>query len=313
MILGETDVAVNFPPLISVIIPHLNQPENLRLCLRALVEQQDGTDTVEIIVVDNGSEYLPTAIVDDFEGIVLETEMTAGPGPARNRGVDVSNGEILAFIDADCIADVQWLLTIAATFKNSGPGTIFGGDVRIAVADSAGLTILEAYESVYAYRQEEYISLQGFSGTGNLAVRRADFFSIGPFAGINQAEDRDWGHRAKRLGHNIQYVPEMIVYHPARKSFSELFRKWDRHISHDLEDWPRGYMAHVRWALRAIAIAISPLTEIGRILSSRRLNGIRPRIRALTGLVFIRLYRSQRMLKTLLQKSNLDPLNWNRS
>jgi len=73
---------------------------------------------------------------------------------------------------------------------------VVGGDVRIAVANPRRLTHLEAYESIFAYRQQEYIETMGFSGTGNLAVGREDFERIGPFAGIEVAEDRDWGRRA---------------------------------------------------------------------------------------------------------------------
>ena len=112
-----------------------------------------------------------------------------------------------------------------------------GGDVRIAVTDPMRFTQLEAYESIFAYRQEEYIRKFGFSGTGNLAMHREDFELVGPFAGIKVAEDRDWGRRAKALGLQIQYVPDMIVYHPARVTFSELYKKWDRHIAHDASDF----------------------------------------------------------------------------
>ena len=148
-----------------------------------------------------------------------------GPGPARNRGVAKSSGEILAFTDADCTVDEGWLAAIVARLQNPQAKRILGGDVRIAVKDSKRLTQLEAYESIFQYRQEEYIRKFRFSGTGNLAVRRADFDNIGPFAGIDISEDRDWGRRAIALGYTIEYVPEMIVYHPARTAFQRGLRE----------------------------------------------------------------------------------------
>src|SRR5690606_34065228 len=137
--------------------------------------------------------------------------------------------------------------------------------------DPARPTMLEAYESVFAYRQREYIERHGFSGTGNPAMRRAVFDAVGPFAGIEVAEDRDWGRRARALGHAIAYVPEMVVHHPARTSFAAIFAKWDRHTAHDWAERGHGPAARLRWLGRAVAVALSPLAEIGRILASDRI------------------------------------------
>jgi len=88
---------------ISVVIPHLNQPEILARCLAALRENTRAPD--EIIVVDNGSDVLP----DVPANMTLLQEKTPGPGPARNLGVQHSTGDVLAFIDADCLARFDWL------------------------------------------------------------------------------------------------------------------------------------------------------------------------------------------------------------
>ena len=105
--------------------------------------------------------------------------------------------------------------------------------MRISRDDPANPTMLEAYESVYAYRMEEYIRRQGFTGTGNLAIRREVFDAVGPFGGIGIAEDRDWGQRARAMGHVTRYAPEMRVHHPARPTFADLALKWDRQTAHD--------------------------------------------------------------------------------
>src|SRR3546814_20946911 len=90
-----------------------------------------------------------------------------------------------------------------------------------------------------------------------LAFLKSDFALIGPFAGITVAEDMDWGRRARAAGMKLSYNPQMLVYHPARKSVAELESKWSRHIAHELEK-SRGGKAHVlKWTARSIA-------EIGR-------------------------------------------------
>jgi glycosyltransferase involved in cell wall biosynthesis len=299
-------------PLVSIIIPHLNQPEELRRCLSSLREQASATDRVEIIVVDNGSNTLPTDICASFQAVRLEQEAVPGPGPARNRGVTVSRGAILAFIDADCIADRHWLVAIAAALEH-GDAEIIGGDVRIAFADPAKPTLLEAYESIFAYRQQEYIERYGFSGTGNLAMRRSAYDDVGPFAGIELAEDRDWGQRATKLGYQIRYVPDMVVFHPARSTFDNLVAKWDRHISHDFAELSPGVSARLRWGLRALAVGASPLFEMRRIIRSRRVLTWRERRLATLGAIQIRIHRAKRMLELLFRgKKSGSSRMWNR-
>jgi GT2 family glycosyltransferase len=283
-------------PMISIIIPHLNQPEALAACLQSLAAQSYPRERFEVIVVDNGSRELPTKVVGTLSGARLETEAEPGPGPARNRGVAISKGEILAFIDADCTADPNWLSVIARRLGSADDKTVLGGDVRIAVGDPERLTMLEAYESVFAYRQQEYIEKHGFSGTGNLAVRRRDFDAVGPFAGIAIAEDRDWGHRAAAKGFRIVYAGDTVVYHPARRSFDEMFAKWDRHIAHDFEEWINGGRGAWTWRMRALAVAASSLAHARKVLASQGLTGCRSRCLALTALVRIRLWRAGRMV-----------------
>ena len=99
--------------LISIIIPHFNQPSYLARGLSALTAQKDDA-ACEILVVDNNSAIIPTEIVAAFSDVQLLSETTAGPGPARNTGVSAASGDILAFIDADCLAQPGWLAAIAA-------------------------------------------------------------------------------------------------------------------------------------------------------------------------------------------------------
>jgi GT2 family glycosyltransferase len=218
---------------------------------------------------------------------------------------------VLAFIDADCIADPGWLAAIAAAI--GGGAQVIGGDVRIALADPARLTMLEAYESIFAYRQQEYIERQGFSGTGNLAMRREVYDAVGPFAGIEVAEDRDWGHRATALGYRIAWVPEMVVFHPARRSLSELYAKWDRHVAHDYEEYVHGLKGRLWWLGMTLAVLGSPILELVRIARSKRVGTVRERMLTLRALTTVRFYRAVRMVELLAKgRSASRSGTWNR-
>jgi glycosyltransferase involved in cell wall biosynthesis len=135
--------------LISVIIPHLNQEDHLRVGLEALHAQCGIRSDVEIIVVDNGSARMPATVCSAWPDVRLVSEPTPGPGPARNRGIRDARGEILAFIDADCRADPGWLVAIETAFADERT-RIIGGDVRVGYERPSRPTFLEPYESIYS-------------------------------------------------------------------------------------------------------------------------------------------------------------------
>lgn len=296
--------------LISVIIPHYNQEDQLQVCLSRLHAQRDVQADVEIIVVDNASRRMPEAICAEWPGVTLLSEKTPGPGPARNLGAAAAKGDLLAFIDADCYPHRDWLHHIEKAFAN--PNTqIIGGDVQVGFADPTRPTFLELYEAIYSYRNKDYIK-KGFSGTGNLAMRPDVLRHVGPFAGIGIAEDRDWGLRSKALGYRIEYVAPMIVYHPARKKFSELSRKWDRLIAHDFEGKTPGPWGITKWIGRTIAVSGSPLIEVPTVLTSPRVAGLTQRATAFACLCAVRTYRGYAMARILVRGPASDRHDWDR-
>lgn len=296
-------------PLISVIIPHLNQPDMLEACLASLDRQSLGRPVFEVIVVDNGSISLPEQIVASHPAARLLCERQPGPGPARNTGVRNAVGHVLAFIDADCRAHPDWLRNGLLTLRAAPDGTILGGDVRIWRHDDGRFTAMEAYESVFAYRFKHYIERQGFAGTGNLMVHRADFETVGAFAGIELAEDIEWGQRARRAGCRFLYVPEMIVFHPARRSLGELYAKWDRQIHHYLNMAQGRPGWRIRWIARALAVLGSPAMDFVKVLTSDRIQGASARSKAIAVLVAVRAHRARAMLNQLRDRKTVV---WNR-
>lgn len=297
-------------PLISVIIPHLNQPDALAACLDSLHAQTIDRSAFEIIVIDNGSTAPPEEVVGRYPATSLLHEASRGPGPARNTGVRAARGDVLAFIDADCRAHPNWLSAALEALAHTGPRTILGGDVQIWRNPERSVSAIEAYETVFAYRFKLYIEQHGFCGTGNMVLRKADFENIGPFRGIELAEDMEWGGRALRAGFTFRYVPKMIVYHPARASFRELRVKWDRHIQHAVNARGTNLAWHLRWFLRALAIFLSPAVDWIKILGSHRLHGVLPRAKAVTVLTAIRVYRAYKMMSLLRANRQVD---WNQN
>src|ERR1700694_11206 len=97
-------------PLVSVIIPHYNDVDQLKHCLTRLRRQTLSSERFEVIVADNNSKGGVREVRRIASDIVVVPATIQGAGPARNAGVAVARGSVLAFLDSDCFADENWLL-----------------------------------------------------------------------------------------------------------------------------------------------------------------------------------------------------------
>ncbi|HXE26145.1 MAG TPA: glycosyltransferase [Roseiarcus sp.] len=273
---------------VSVIVPHLDDYDNLDACLALLGEQTFPKDRTEIIIADNGSSRGPDALRElvGARGRIVEVE-ERGAGPARNAGVRASRGEALAFLDSDCRPDRRWLEEGLAGLRFSD---FVGGRVDVLVGDKRRMTAAEAFESVFAFQNERYVKRRGFTVTASMFVPRSVFDAVGPFEN-GVPEDIDWCRRARAKGYRIGFAPRSIVEHPARRTMDELERKWRRltlewFTAARREGKGRAPMMAHEWG-GLLAIAPGALA----LLTTRRLSGARDRILAIGVLARIRAYR----------------------
>lgn len=298
---------------LSVIVPHLNEPDDLRQCLLSLDAQRADGIPFEIIVVDNGSVEMPVTACLDISNLRLEREIVPGPGPARNHGANLAKADLLAFIDCDCIAQPGWVKEIVSVMANRPEIGLLGGDIGILVTDPRYPSAIESYESIYSYRARAYVEQYGFAATGNMAVRKHVFQSVGPFGGISTMEDTEWGQRATAQGHRIIFLPEAKVLTPSCKNFADLARRWDRHVAHKFRKVAGHRGATLRWLVDSLLVLGSPLAETLNIFTTDRVSGIRNRMLALACLTRIRVHRGRRMLGLMFHgDAGRFVENWNR-
>lgn len=280
--------ASSVPCSVSVVIPHYDDLANLDACLTLLGRQSDTGPVVEIIVADNGTPGGVDAVrrLVGSRARVIEAR-ERGAGPARNAGVAASHGAVLAFIDSDCRPDPHWLAEGIAAL---GPRDIVGGQVSVSVSDPAEPTAVEAFEQVFAFRNETYIRDKGFTVTASLFVRRAVFDEVGPF-GNGVSEDVDWCARARRLGVAVRYAPAARLEHPARRTWADLVRKWRRLSRETYALGAAEPFGRLRWLGRSWLVLLSAPLHALRVMGARDLPSMRARLSALGVLFRIRLFR----------------------
>ncbi len=218
--------AAHSAPDVTVVVPHFRDFARLDRCLAALATQTF-TGTREIVVADNASpEGLAEVerVVAGRARVVVQPQ--PGAGPARNAGVAAAHGRVLAFTDSDCVPEPGWLAAgIAAVDAAVDAETIAGG--RMTVLTSARRSAEEAFETVFAFDNEAYVTRKGFTVTANLFALRSVFARIGPFR-TGVSEDVEWCWRARAAGVRLVYAADAVVGHPARRDWSELSTKWRR-------------------------------------------------------------------------------------
>ncbi|MDH4228535.1 MAG: glycosyltransferase [Nitrospirota bacterium] len=212
-------------PHVSVIIPVHNDRDTLGEVLGALSGQDYPHDRFEVIVVDNNSTDGSGALARECGASVLE-ERQPGSYAARNRGIGVARGEILAFLDGDCIPDSQWLGG-GVNALLSTPADLAGGRIDITARPGAGL--LAHYERLSYMKQRENIADHGTAATANLLVRKTVFERVGPFrADLLSGGDGEFCHRAQQAGFVITYAEVAVVRHRAVSSVGRMLSRYRR-------------------------------------------------------------------------------------
>lgn len=299
-------------PRASVIIPHLNTPELLIKCLQSVASQRLDHGWFEIIVVDNGSRVPLDIIAAAWPGVRFLVEREPGPGPARNLGVAHARGDILAFTDADCRVGAGWLMAAVRAVERQRLRPC-GGDVRIDFRDPKQIKGIEAFEAVFSFRQKMYIKRKSFSVTANLACSREVFDRVGAFAGIDQAEDLDWGRRAEEAGMRVRYISRMLVFHPARLTVHDLERRWARFIAHHWHELGGSLAGRIKWQVQALVVLASPLVHAPQLLLSSRVPTLIGRLRGVAVLYQIRWYRFREMQRVARGGDKASAMHWNRA
>lgn len=234
----------NFP-LIAIIVPTCDRPQDLQRCLEAL---RLNNALIYVTVTDDSEGYETKYLIEDsYPEVRYFRGKRAGPAANRNNGAQCTTSEWILFVDDDCIPDSQWLDAYLQAFRLWPACNVFEG---------------RTYADRPKQRMDEEAPLNetgGYLWSCNFAIRRTLFEGLGgfderfPYAAM---EDVDLRYRLREcLGESIQFVPNAAVCHPWRQITGDLiYRKRQTSIIIYLEIHPSEYQRFtIRQAVHVLA------------------------------------------------------------
>ena len=218
------------PPEVSVVIPTYNRYELLRGAVLSMLQQDAERSTFEIVIVDNNSADDTRAVVESLMGsdsgnIRYVQEHQQGNAYARNKGIQHTQGSIIAFIDDDVVVGSNWIRTLKAALDEDQDLSFVGGRILPRWSEPPPSWLTGEHWAPLAlldYGPEE-LMIAGPKPLGlltaNIALRRSVFQEVGPFSprlqrvkdGIGSMEDHEFLMRVCRSGKKGKYLPHLIA------------------------------------------------------------------------------------------------------
>ncbi|MGH7265870.1 MAG: glycosyltransferase, partial [Candidatus Rokuibacteriota bacterium] len=207
-------------PYVSVVVPARNAARTLAECLRSLMRLDYPEARREVLVVDNGSTDGTPDVVRRFP-VARLGEPRRGPSHARNRGIEASRGEIVAFTDADCVVSTRWLRSLTAGFADRDVSAVAGEVLAYPPHSWAEYYMARRRRS---WQRTALHAAWPYMVTANVAFHRRTFERIGLFdPRFPTGQDQDFGWRFLRAGLALRYASAAVVYHRHRAGPRDFF------------------------------------------------------------------------------------------
>lgn len=249
--IDEREQFLAHAPFVSVIVPTHDRPGPLAACLASLLCLD--YPRYEVIVVDNApsssaTEELVLNLSDHAPSLRYVREDRPGPSWARNRGIKVAGGAILAFTDDDVIVDAYWLVDLVRGFAAAEHVACVTGLVLPMELETPAQFLFEEFGGFnkgftrHVFRRDmadvypklplhPYVS--GRFGTGASMAFTADFLhevgGFDPALGGNgpsrNGQDIAVFFEVMVRGYTLVYEPASLLYHLHRREYSALCKQ----------------------------------------------------------------------------------------
>jgi len=223
----------NSLPLVSIIIPTHNSEKMIERCLQSVFALNYPKDRYEVILVDDSTDNTIEIAVKHKARVI---NVIGSTGAKRNRGTEISNGDILAFIDDDCFVTRDWLLNLMNGL-NSDEVAECGGP-NLTPPDSPLKAKCAGYILSHwlgsggirygkTWSEKRYVD---HNPSCNMAVKKSAFLKVGGFPeDFWPSEDVEFDSKLLKMGYKILYEPKAAVYHERKKTLREILTQFVRY------------------------------------------------------------------------------------
>lgn len=216
---------------VAIIIPTYNDALRLKKCLKAIGQQSYPLKDICVYVVDNNSTEDIQSLVAKYLFCRYLHESKPGAYNARNKALAALQDEMyIAFTDADCIPDKDWVSNAVAMLQDD-PNQALGGRVKVFCESNTQPNLIEWYEILFAFPQQVYVEKDHFAVTANVFTSKLVVDKNGPFnADLFSGGDAEWGNRLRENEIPLHYAASVLVNHPARDSLDKIVSKVKRTV-----------------------------------------------------------------------------------
>ena len=231
-------------PVVSVIIPAHNEEDTVGECLASLENLNYPSDKLEIILINDGSIDETKNVIDRhcqrLNCIYLETS-GVGPSKARNLGLQRCGGEYVAFTDADCVVDREWLNELLKGFVAEDVAGVGGSQDTPDDATEFERKVhsfLSGMHFICEYMKEgDIIKPVQHVASCNAMYRRGVVEEVFGFdERLWPGEDVDLDYKITHKGYKVTYNPKAIVAHHRPKNLKSFFNMMKRY------GWAQAYL-----------------------------------------------------------------------
>jgi glycosyltransferase involved in cell wall biosynthesis len=224
-------------PLVSLVLPILNEGEHLHRSLDAIDRQTYPADRLEIIAVDGGSTDSTLQILRDRQSLDQRLQTLGGPGintpAAMNIGIEAARGSIVAKIDGHGWINDTFVADAVAILEKEADVGCVGGRVIPVVENDAERSVAYARFSVLGVGGGIYTASKQlqYADTVQCGVyRREALVDAGGFdAALAFGEDEEANYRLRQAGWRIVLQPSMEFHYRVRPNALALFRQYFRY------------------------------------------------------------------------------------
>ena len=222
-------------PMVSIIIPVRNEAGLLKNCLESIANLYYPKDRIEVIIADGMSTDDTVNTAKQLGArVVLNEKKTVSPG--RNVAFKLAKGEIIAFTDADCIVDKNWIINSVRYFEDDKVACVGGpnltpsgeGDFGKAVGFVFNQGIFSA-GSIHARELKEVKEVRSIPGC-NAIYKKDALEKVMPIdETLLTCDDTELNQRLIDKGYKLLYTPDVFVWHYRRPNPKRLFRQMSRY------------------------------------------------------------------------------------